>query len=110
MLEVKVEVQTRDKTLVSDLLEFKETKIGMEKQLSADVKVRYDGTLIRRGSVPLIVKLTLDIGSMTGSHVAANWIYDKLKSRDVKLRIGRRDVAPEKEEITRSLQRSEIDI
>jgi hypothetical protein len=91
--------------LVSDLLEVKETKMGMEKQLSVDVTVRYDGTLIQRGaSVPMIVKLTLDIGSLIGSQLAASWIYDKLKSRDVKTMIGRRKVTMEKAEIMRALQ------
>jgi molybdenum cofactor biosynthesis enzyme len=104
-LRVKLEVETHDNTLVFDLLEVKETKIGMEKQLAADVTVRYDGTLIRRAAhVPAIVKLTLEIASLVGSQVAASWIYDKLKSRDAKLRIGNREVTLEKEEITRAVQ------
>jgi len=76
----------------------------MEKRLSPNLSIRYEGTLLRKAlDFPRIISITLEIGSALAVGIAANWLYDRLRGRATKIRIERTEVRLERGEIKRIL-------
>ncbi len=105
LLDIPIEIETQDKFLVYELFNVKKSAQGMQTELSAGAVLRYDSTFIRKAyGVPDIISLPLQLGRDVAVGILSAWLYDKLKGRASKLKIGERQVSLDKKEIQLALQ------
>lgn len=103
---MKIEIHTHDTRLVGHLLEESTISVHDEIQISGGVTLKYDESYIRKAvGFPEIAKFALTFGSGIAAGVAANWIYAKLKGRNIeKLIIERTEIEIEEGEIKRVIE------
>lgn len=88
---VPITIVSRDKRLAYDLIEPDDNRMatGTSNEISDDAKIVYKGTLVqKRFDIPLAADFVLYAGGSVALNVASSWLYDKLKDKDVLLRIG----------------------
>ncbi len=79
---MNIEIHTHDKFLAFDLLGKSSITAGDEIRGTEDVRLKYNGSLIRKAAgFPEVVNFVLTFGSGVTSGVVANWLYDKLKRK-----------------------------
>jgi len=100
---IKIEIHTHDRKLLSDILENSSVSMGDETNISDQARIKYDGSYIRKAlGFPEIIYLILTFSSGVSAGVIANWLYDKLKKKNIeKLIIDKTEVEINKEEITK---------
>jgi len=101
---MNIEIHTQEKDLVYDLLGKSSATINDEIQISDQLKLRYEGTdCCKAVGFPEIAYFVLTIGSGfavdLAAGVTANWLYDKLKGKKIKVIIERTEVEIDRGEI-----------
>jgi len=104
-VEIQVEIETHDRQLDFDLFETRKLSRGMEKTVQKGVSIRYRGTIEQLAvDFPSIIEITIiAFATQVAAQIVANWLYDKIKGRAVKLRIERTEVEIDKGQIERIL-------
>jgi len=109
-MQVKIEIETEDKTLVSDLFGSHAVLRGVStKKVTDGVSIRFNGIVLREAiAIPDLIKITLLITEKVALPVAvglfSSWLYDRLKNRRVRrISIERTEVKLDKGEIERIL-------
>ena len=104
--DIPIKIETQDKFLVFEIFEVKQSKQGMQKEVSAGVVLRWDSTFIREAfGVPDIISLTLQLGRDVAVGVFSAWLYDKLKRQPPsKLEIGNKQIPVDKKAIEERLK------
>ena len=111
-MNVPVFIDTEDRGLAHHLLGSSVAQIGDEIHVSDDITVTYQGTIERKAlGFPETIELVIYIASTVAVGVAANWIYDKLKGKNItRLQIKNKVVEFDEGEIKRIIEETiEID-
>jgi len=107
MAYIELQVETFDTGLVFGIFECSSVTGGMKKVIAEGAELRYDNIFIRDAmGIPEIMNFTITVApNVAGGVIAgiiANWIYDKLKGKNVeRIMIDRKEVQIEKGEITK---------
>ena len=100
-----LEIETDDRGLAFDLFETRELSVGKETAPVDGIRIKYNGTLFKAAlHFPETINLILDIAKNVGIGLFTAWLYDKLKGKNVKLRIDGEDVNLSPEEIERKIK------
>ena len=104
-LNLQIEIATNDNMLVFDLMNAKESHVGMTNAISSNITLRLDRQrLFESIGTPDIINLTLSIGKDIAVGVFSAWLYDKLKDRARNLKINGTAVGIDKSEINRTIE------
>jgi hypothetical protein len=105
-----IEIETTDNSVIETLLETSEYGIGSKIITPGNAELRYAGKLSKRGILPganEVVEFTLTFASGVISSLVANWLYSKLKSKNVKIvRFERRQIELNKKSIQKLIEES----
>ena len=122
MLQLKIEIDTKDFRLLNDLFETeKRPEEGATKQIAEGVIIKYEKseTKIIEGEVPpdklafyvppetlhLVIITTLNMGSSILASLISRWIYDKIKARNVeKIKIENVEIKIDRDSIKKALE------
>jgi len=97
-MELNIDIFTTEKNLVSDLLEKENPSKGDETEMSGGFTVKYPKMQpIKKAGEEEGIKIAISFLRNVGAIVVANWIWDKIKDKDIKKLIIEREVV-EKEE------------
>jgi hypothetical protein len=103
IMKMQLEIDTEDRKLGFDL-------VGTSNSLSPGTKVEipgsailtFDGLIGRKAfGFPVTLEFILTFSSGVSAGIVANWLYEKIKGRALKLRIDRTEVQINKGEIER---------
>jgi len=102
---MRLEIESGERNLESDLFDTKELSRGKEIIPVEGVKVTYDGTL-ERGVLEFskVIYLMVDIAKEISIGVFSAWLYDKLKGKNVKLKIKDEEVEINKSKIEEKIR------
>lgn len=103
---IPLTIVSRDKRLAYDLIEPDDNRMatGMSNEIADDTKIIYKGTLVQKGlDTPPAADFVLYVGGSVALNVASSWLYDKLKDKDVSLRIGNQPVDVDEDTIQAKL-------
>lgn len=104
-MNIDVEIETHNKRLGFELFETNSLQSGQEMKIGKDASIKYEGTFIRKAmGIPDIIQITLILASNTAASLAANWLYDKLKGKNIKVRIEREEIEVSPEGMLRVLR------
>jgi len=104
---MEIEIQTHDRSLVFDVLEKKSVSLNDEVEIPGNAKISYKGSLVLKSvGIPETVNFVLTFSSGVVASVVANWIYDKFKNKTEKIKINRREINLDKNEITKIIEES----
>lgn len=106
-MDIKIEIHTYAKELIYDLWGKDSLSFGDEVKITDKVKLKYNGTevFLTAERIPEIIHFILTLGSGVACGLVANWLYGKIKGRDVeKLIIERTEVEIEQGEIKRVIE------
>jgi len=106
---VEIQIAHRDRMVEYDILEPDDNRIsaGKSQQISENTEIIYDGTFIRKGvgGPPDVADFILQFGTGVGSGLVAQWLYERLKDKNVSsLQIGGDEVEVDEESIQSKLQ------
>lgn len=104
---MNIEIHPHDRFLAFDLAGTPSIDVGDEIQIADQVKLSFKSAhdIGKAFYLPEIVYFTLTFGSGVAAGVAANWLYDKLKSKRIKkLIIERTEVEIDQGEIKRVIE------
>lgn len=106
MATLQIEIHTHDRKIVSDFLEKSSVSTGDEAIISDQARIKYEGSYIRKAiGFPEIVYFILTFSLGVSASVIANWIYDKIKGKEIeKIIIEKTEVDLNREEITRIIK------
>jgi len=104
-VEINIDIQTKEEDLLSHLLEKENPSKGDETELSNGIKVRYPKKQpIQKAGEEEVVRIILSRLGDIGAILVANWIWNKIKNKDVSwLRI-EREVVEEEGEVKRLIK------
>ncbi|MGP8127944.1 MAG: hypothetical protein ACLP9D_09065 [Candidatus Bathyarchaeia archaeon] len=110
-LEIPVTIYTLNHQLVYDLLGESRGSLGMRKQLTSDLAVRYDGAKIRTAfGLAEMVQITLivaeDIPERVGASLIVDWLLKKLSTKTahvIKLEVNKVAVELNEDEIKKAV-------
>jgi len=111
LLEIPVTIYTQNHQLIYDLIGESRASLGMQKQLTNDLAVRYDNGKIRTVfGLAEMVQITLivpgNISAGVGAGLIAAWLLTKLNTKEaqvVKLEIDKVPVKLDEDEIKKAL-------
>ncbi len=105
-MELDIDIFTTEKNLASHLLEKENPSKGDETEMSGGFTVKYPRMQpVKKAGEEEGIRILLDLVTSVGGGVAANWIWDKIKDKDVeKLIIEREVVEKEEGEIKRVIK------
>jgi hypothetical protein len=100
-------IDTHDPRLAVDMLgNPKEIGTGSRTSIPGNAEVTLKSLYIRRAfGLPETLELAITFGSGVAAGLVANWLFDKLKDRDVRLRIEETEIQIEQGEIRRVITR-----
>jgi len=105
----KIRISYRDRMVNYDLLEPEDKRVaqGMSNKIEDDTRIVYEGTRIQKGvGGPEISEWVLQVGAGVSASILGNWIYDRLKDRDIVfLEIGGEQVEVDEESIQETLDK-----
>jgi hypothetical protein len=109
LLEVPVRIYTQNHQLIYDLIGESRASLGLRKQLTSDLAVRYDNGKIRTAfGLAEMVQITLivpdNIGASVGANLIAAWLLTKLTTKGaqvIKLEIDKVLVSLDEDDIKR---------
>jgi len=105
---VNIKIDTLNTHLISDLFEDTNTfKREETKKVTEDYTLLYKGSIMRLGlNYPQTINLTLTILTSVGASLFANWLYDKLKNKNVtSIKINEQEVEIEIEKIKLAIEK-----
>ncbi|MGP8068329.1 MAG: hypothetical protein ACLP5V_00415 [Candidatus Bathyarchaeia archaeon] len=110
-MEIPVTIYTLNHQLVYDLLGESRGSLGMRKQLTSDLAVRYDGAKIRTAfGLAEMVQITLivaeDIPERVGASLIVDWLLKKLSTKTahvIKLEVNKVAVELNEDEIKKAV-------
>ena len=113
-LEIPVTIYTQNHQLIYDLLGEGRRSVGMRKQLTSDLAVRYDSAKIRTAfGLAEMVQITLivaeDITERMGVSLIVDWLLKKLNTKEAqvtKLEIDKVAVELDENEIKKAVLES----
>lgn len=87
-MKIAIEITTKDRNLTSWLLgDPKTLRVGETKVEipNGDAALVFEGEEFRKAGIdlPRVVEFSLTLGTAVGSGVVANWLWDKLKGRQI---------------------------
>ncbi|WP_049969025.1 hypothetical protein [Haloferax prahovense] len=103
---IPLTIVSRDKRIAYDLIDPDEKRMamGMSNEIADGVEIEFNGALIQKGiDTPPVADFVLYVGGSVALNVASSWLYDKLKDKDVSLRIGDESVELEEDTIQSKL-------
>ena len=103
---IPITIASRNKRLAYDLIEPDGNRMatGMSNKIADDTKIVYKGTLVQKGlDTPPVADFVLYVGGSVALNVASSWLYDKLKDKEVSLRIGNQPVDVDEDTIQSKL-------
>jgi len=107
-MKIEIEIHTTDRALVFDLLDKSSSlSIGDKFEIpEGNAVLTYKESYIRKGlGIPEIAKFSIEFGSGIAIGIISNWLYNKLKGKDIKrLIIEKREITVEKNEIRKILE------
>ena len=95
--------ETLEKFLEYELFETKHLSRKATRKTIDDsgvtIEYKFTSNKATLGVMPYIIFFTLNIGLNIGINILSSWLYDKLKNKDVKLRIDKTKVEIDEEKI-----------
>jgi len=90
LLEIPVTIYTQNHQLIYDLIGESRGSLGMQKQLTSDLAVRYDSGKIRTAfGLAEMVQITLivaeNISASIGGDIIAGWLLTKLNPKEAQV-------------------------
>jgi hypothetical protein len=105
-MDIKLSLDTEDRRLGFDLLGTTRLNAESSAELPGGARLKFQSIIARKAfGVPETLELVLTFGTGVASGVVANWLYQKLKDRNVKLRIEEYEVELEEGEIKKIISR-----
>jgi len=105
---MEIEIHTTDRALVFDLLGTTSSlSIGDKSEIpKGNAILTYKGSYIQKGfGIPEIAKFSIEFGSGVAIGIISNWLYNKLKGKDIKrLIIEKREITVERNEIRKIIE------
>lgn len=106
---VSIDITTDDQDVTRDLIDSDDGRVatGMTTEIDEDTKLVYKGTFIRKSAgIPDIMNFTLETGENLSYALIGNWLYDRLRNKDiVSFQIGGDEVPVDDESIQKTLDR-----
>jgi hypothetical protein len=103
---MRVSIDTEDRRLGFDLMGEGSVGAGSKVSIPGNATVTLKEWRVRKGfGIPETLELVVATSAAVEAGLIANWLYDKLKGRDVKLRIEELEVEVNQGEITRVVKR-----
>ena len=102
-----IQIEVNDNKFIEKLFEKESINIGDEISIPGDATLRYENSLSRRNVLPIdssVLELTLSFGSGVASSLVASWIYSKLRNDIRSIRIERKIVEVDKNEIRKIIE------
>jgi hypothetical protein len=108
MTTIQLTIDTDDRKLAFDLMgNPQRVGSGTSAAVAPGATLTLNGMLMRKAlGFPETLELALSFGTGVASGVVANWLYAKLKGRNVRLRIEEMEVDIDEGEIKRIVSRS----
>lgn len=111
-MEIEIAIETTDPQLIADLLETTSSNF----QIGSQVTVADGATLTlqninrRRslGAMPEIITLGLSLSTSVATNLVSTWLYEKLKGRASGLRVDRKKIPIDSEEIEKNIQQKNV--
>ena len=107
-MELEITIETIDPQLISDLLENTSSTIQMGSQKAiADGATLTLQNINRRRSIdvlPEVITLGLSLSTSIATNIVSTWLYEKLKGRATGLRIDRKQIRVDNEEIKKNIE------
>lgn len=103
---IPITIVTRDKGLAHDLIEPDGNRMatGMSNEIADDTTITYKRTLVTKGlDTPPVADFVLYVGGSVALNVVSSWLYDKLKNKEVSLKIGNQPVDVDEDTIQAEL-------
>jgi len=107
IMDIEIEIHTYDGGLISDLLGKDSASSGEEVKITDEAKLKFKGkkVFLAAEHVPQIIYFILNVSSNVACGLAASWLYDKIKGRNIKkLIIERTEMEIERGEIKRVIE------
>lgn len=97
-MELNIDIFTTEEDLASYLLEKEKPSKGYETEISSGLTVKYPRKQpIKKAGEEVGVRIALLFLTNVGAQLVANWIWDKIKDKDVEKLIIEREVVEKKE-------------
>jgi hypothetical protein len=106
-MSIRLRIDTDDRRLAFDLMNNPPSVgSGSSTAIPGDATLTLESLFVRKAlGLPETLEFVLNLGTGVGSGLVANWLYGRLKNRNVVLRIEEEEVQIEEGEIRKALSR-----